>query len=92
MSRVTEVEMAMQVEEVAKLISGAPFPSKVSLTKARRVVEFMHTRAPVSVTNDPRVVALANAAQSVLEDSLKHSIHEDVYALRAALANLEKKG
>jgi len=29
----------MQVEKVAKIISGAPFPSKQSLAKARKVVE-----------------------------------------------------
>jgi hypothetical protein len=36
-----EVKFAMLVDEAAKLISGAPFPSKQSLTKARKVVELI---------------------------------------------------
>ena len=40
-----EMNMAMTVEDVAKLISGAPFPSKQSLAKARAVVEFLGNRA-----------------------------------------------
>lgn len=36
-----EVDMAMLVDGVAKVISGAPFPSKQSLTKARKAVEFV---------------------------------------------------
>lgn len=36
-----EVDMAMLVDGVAKVISGAPFPSKQSLSKARKAVEFV---------------------------------------------------
>lgn len=33
-----DVQFAVSVEAVARIISGAPFPSKQSLAKARRVV------------------------------------------------------
>lgn len=46
--RTREMNMAMTVEEVAKIISGAPFPSKQSLAKARAVVEFMDNRAALT--------------------------------------------
>jgi len=46
--RAREMSMAMTVEEVAKIISGAPFPSKQSLSKARAVVEFMGNRAALT--------------------------------------------
>lgn len=39
-----ETQIAMQVQEVAKIISGAPFPSKQSLAKARKVVEYLVNR------------------------------------------------
>lgn len=43
----SEMSIAMQVEQVAKIISGAPFPSKSSLAKARKVVERLElARAP----------------------------------------------
>jgi hypothetical protein len=46
--RAREMSMAMTVGEVAKIISGAPFPSKQSLAKARSVVEFMGNRAALT--------------------------------------------
>lgn len=46
--RAREMNMAMTIEEVAKIISGAPFPSKQSLSKARAVVEFMDNRAALT--------------------------------------------
>lgn len=46
--RAREMKMAMTVEEVARIISGAPFPSKQSLSKARAVVEYMGNRAALT--------------------------------------------
>lgn len=43
-----ESHIAMLVEEVAKIVSGAPFPSKQSLAKARQVVEFLGNRAALT--------------------------------------------
>lgn len=86
MSRVTDEQI--RAANIAYADTG-DLPTRDGLLAALEAAE--RTRAPVSVTNDPRVVALVEAAQSLLKDSLKHSIHEDVYALRAALANLEKK-
>lgn len=47
--------MSEMVERVARAISGAPFPSKASLAKARRVIEAM--REPTEAMKD----ALHNA-------------------------------
>lgn len=43
-----ETQIAILVEDVAKIISGAPFPSKQKYTKARQVVEFMTNRAALT--------------------------------------------
>lgn len=63
--RAREMNLAMTVEEVARIISGAPFPSKQSLSKARAVVEFMENRSALTPPEGHVVVTRNEAGQAV---------------------------
>lgn len=69
--RAREMNMAMTVEEVAKIISGAPFPSRKSLEKARTVIEYMSNRAALTPP-EGYVLVPVEPTEAMIEASYGH--------------------